>query len=196
MTDGAPGAPIRVLIVDDHEMFGSSLGMALQQEPDIRVVGIATTGAMALQMARSEAPDVVLLDQRLPDTEGVSLIGPILAVRPTAQAVMVTASTSDQTLISAIEAGAAGFVDKSRSLEEVILAVRSAAAGESLVSPRLLARLLPRLRRQENDASTALTTREREVLDYVAQGMSNADIAAQMSVSVHTVRNHVGNLSG
>ena len=193
--DAAPVDPIRVLVVDDHEVLAASLAFVLDTEPDLKVVGVAASAASALDLAAATAPDVVLLDQRLPDGEGTALIAPLHAVRSTVQVVMLTASTSDQVLLAAMEAGAAGFVDKTRSLAEVVLAVRSAAAGESLVSPRLLARLLPRLRRQETGAGNDLTAREREVLSHLSEGLSNAEIAARMTLSVHTVRNHVANLS-
>ena len=189
------GPPIRVLLVDDHAMFASSLAYVLDSEPDLRVVGTAPTARAALDRAAALLPDVVLLDHRLPDGDGIDLIGPLLAVSPAPKVVMLTASTSDHVLISAIEAGAAGFIDKSRDLGDVISAVRSAAAGESLVSPQLLARLLPRLRRQQVDPADTITDREREVLAALAQGLTNAQIAKQLSVSVHTVRNHIVNLS-
>lgn len=194
--DGVEAAPIRVLLVDDHAMFSSSLAFVLDAEPDIKVVDTAATARAALAKAAALLPDVVLLDHRLPDGNGVDLIAPLLATAPAPQVVMLTASTSDHILISAIEAGAAGFIDKSRDLGDVISAVRSAAAGESLVSPQLLARLLPRLRRQQLDPADTITERERDVLASLAQGMTNAQIAARLSVSVHTVRNHIVNLSG
>ncbi len=187
--------PIRVLLVDDHAMFASSLAYVLDSEPDLRVVGTAPTARAALDRAAALLPDVVLLDHRLPDGDGVDLVAPLLAVSPAPKVVMLTASTSDHILISAIEAGAAGFIDKSRDLGDVISAVRSAAAGESLVSPQLLARLLPRLRRQQVDPADTITDREREVLAALAHGLTNAQIAKQLSVSVHTVRNHIVNLS-
>ena len=191
---GAP-APIRVLIVDDHEMFGSSLAFTLNSEADMDVVGTAGTGKAAMEQAANTAPDVILLDQQLPDAAGTSLIAPLLETSADVQVVMLTASTSDHVLISAIEAGAAGFIDKTRSLSEVAAAIRSAAAGESLVSPKQLARLLPRLRRQDDDPSTSITVREREVLSLLCDGLSNAEIAKRLTVSVHTVRNHIANLS-
>ncbi|HEY8301461.1 MAG TPA: response regulator transcription factor [Jatrophihabitans sp.] len=188
-------APIRILVVDDHAMFASSLSYVLDSEPDLRVVGTAPTARAALERAAALLPDVVLLDHRLPDGDGIDLIGPLLAASPAPQVVMLTASTSDHILITAIEAGAAGFIDKSRDLGDVISAVRSAAAGESLVSPQLLARLLPRLRRQPVDPADTITDREREVLAALAHGLTNAQIAKQLTVSVHTVRNHIVNLS-
>lgn len=191
-----PGpTPIRVLIVDDHDMFGSSLAHVLDEEADLKVVDVVTTGKAALERVEATHPDVVLLDHRLPDTNGVDLVAPMIAGRTPPSIVMLTASTSDQVLLAAIEAGAAGFLDKSRSVNEVMAAVRSAASGESLISPQLLARLLPRLRRQRSDPATSLTERENDVLTLLARGLSNADIADELTVSVNTVRNHIANLS-
>lgn len=192
----APQQPTRVLIVDDHQMFSASLSAVLDAEPDLAVVGTATTAEHAVAMVRSTLPDVVLLDQRLPDRDGVAAIGEILAARPATRVVMVTGTATDQVLVSAIEAGAAGFVEKTRSVGEVLAAVRSAAAGEALVSPALLARLLPRLRRGSRSEGPVLTEREQEVLHFVAEGLSNAEIGERLSVSVHTVRNHIANISG
>ena len=138
----------------------------------------------------------LLLDHRLPDGDGVSAIGELLAIRPSVRIVVLTASAADHVLVAAIEAGAAGFVSKTRSLQEVTSAVRAAAAGEAVISPEMLARLLPRLHRGGGTAPHGeLTEREREVLSLLADGMSNAAIAGSLSVSVHTVRNHIANLS-
>ena len=189
------GVPTRVLLIDDHEMFTSSLGVVLDAEPDMTVVATAPSAAEGLRKAADSGAEVVLLDHRLPDGDGVTLIPRLLALDPAPKVVMLTASTLDSVLVAAIEAGAAGFIDKSRAVTEVIAAIRSAAAGESLISPAMLARLLPRLRRQESDPAWTITEREREVLGYLAQGMSNAEIAEQLTVSVHTVRNHVTKLS-
>lgn len=186
---------IRVLVVDDHAMFASSLANALQAEPDLLVVGQATTLAEAQRQLVTAAPDVVLLDHRLPDGEGVSAITTLLALRPSAQVVVLTATASDRVLVTAMEAGAAGFIAKTQQLDDVIDGVRAAAQGESVVSPKMLARLLPRLHRQGPRPRTELTDREHEILDLLAGGLSNADIAAELTLSVHTVRNHVANLS-
>jgi DNA-binding NarL/FixJ family response regulator len=188
-------APVRVLIVDDHEMFASSLAQALTAEDELLVVGVATSLEGARSQTSVTAPDVILLDHRLPDGEGVSAISALQALRPSAQVVILTATTSERLLLAALEGGAAGFIAKTQPLDDVINGVRAAAQGESVVSPKLLSRLLPRIRRRRGATATTLTEREREILDLLAQGLPNADIAQQLSLSVHTVRNHVANLS-
>ena len=192
--DEAPPA-VRVLIVDDHEVLASSLAHVLDDEPDLMSVGTAGTLERARAMIRTTAPDVLLLDHRLPDGDGVDAIAELRALRPSMKVVVLTATASDHVLVSAVEQGASGFVSKTRSLGELTSAVRAAASGEAVISPEMLARLLPRLHRSGRPAHTELTEREREVLGLLAQGMSNAAIAERLVVSVHTVRNHVANLS-
>ena len=195
----APGPPddrpVRVLIVDDHEVLSASLALVLDDQPGLKVVGSAGTLAQARQLLATTAPDVVLLDHRLPDGDGVAAIRELRTIRPSVEIVVLTASAADHVLVAAIEAGAAGFVSKTRSLQEVTSAVRAAAAGEAVISPEMLARLLPRLHRGGTAARNDLTEREREVLGLLADGLSNAAIASTLSVSVHTVRNHIANLS-
>jgi DNA-binding NarL/FixJ family response regulator len=192
---GSADATVRVLVVDDHQMFAASLAHALQSEPDLLVVGQATSISEAQNLVAATAPDVVLLDHRLPDGDGVSAIADLHRIRPSAQVVVLTATTSDRVLVAAMEAGAAGFIAKTQRLDDVIDGVRAAAQGESVVSAKLLTRLLPRLHRQAGGGGADLTEREREILDLLATGLSNADIARQLTISVHTVRNHVANLS-
>lgn len=188
-------APIRVMIIDDHEVFSKSLALALEMHEDMQAVARVSRGAEAVSVARSAKPDVVLLDQRLPDGEGVSLISALCGLPSSLRVVMLSASTGDDVLVTAIQAGAAGFIDKTRGLDDVVSAIRAAAAGESLISSQLLARLLPRLGGHPGPAPR-ITDREREVLRLLAEGLSNADIATRLHISVHTVRNHVGNLAG
>jgi DNA-binding NarL/FixJ family response regulator len=131
----------------------------------------------------------------MPDGDGVAAIPSLQALRPSLGVVVLTASSADHVLMAAIEAGASGFLSKTRSLDEVTAAVRAAAAGESVISPEMLARLLPRFGRGKPHTADELTEREREVLNLVAEGLSNAAIAERLVVSVHTVRNHIASLS-
>ena len=196
MADETPTpAPVRVLVVDDHEMLATSLAHVLEEEPDITVLGVAGTLAEARRLMVSGSPDVVLLDHRLPDGQGVDAIPALRALRPEARIVVITASTADHVLVAAIEAGASGFVSKTRGIDEVTAAVRAAATNEAVISPEMLVRLLPRLHRVPTPSPRELTEREREVLRLLAEGLTNAVIAERLFVSVHTVRNHVANLS-
>ena len=195
MTETSAG-PIRVLVVDDHEVLATSLAHVLDAEPDMVSVGVAGSIEKAKSMVQTTAPDVVLLDHRLPDGEGVAAVAELRALRPGVKVVVLTASAADHVLVAAIEAVVSGFVSKTRSLGEVTSAVRSASSGEAVISPEMLARLLPRLHRGgQSGGHAALTEREREVLGYLADGLTNAAIADKLVVSVHTVRNHIANLS-
>jgi two-component system response regulator DevR len=190
-----PARPIRVLIVDDHEVLAASLAMVLDREDDITTVGTAANLAQARVMIPSSRPDVVLLDHRLPDGDGVGAIRELRALRPGVEVVVLTASAADHVLVAAIDAGASGFLSKTRGLQEVTAAVRAAAVGESVISPEMLARLMTRFHRGRENKAAELTEREREVLALVAEGLSNAAIAERLVVSVHTVRNHIAGLS-
>ncbi len=192
----APEREIRVLVVDDHAVLASSLSHVLDAEDGLTCVGVATTLEKARTLIQTTSPDVMLLDHRLPDGDGIAAIGELRALRPELKIVVLTASAADHVLVQAIEAGASGFMSKTRSLNEVTSAVRAAASGEALISPEMLARLLPRLSRSASAARPQeLTEREREVLDLLADGLTNAAIAERLVVSVHTVRNHIANLS-
>jgi DNA-binding NarL/FixJ family response regulator len=189
------GAPVRVLIVEDHEVLSSSLAVVLDAEPDLQTVGRSPTLADARRAIVSAAPDVVLLDHQLPDGDGVASIDELRALREGVAFVVLTASTSDSVLVAAVQAGASGFVSKTRGVSEVTTAVRAAAAGEAVISPEVLMRLLPRFRGAATEPSLRLTEREQEVLNLLAEGLSNAAIGKRLVVSVHTVRNHVANLA-
>jgi len=191
---GTAARLVRVLIVDDHEMFASSLRLALSSETDLDVVGTAATLAQAKNLLVTLEPDVVLLDHLLPDGLGVDSITELRRLRPAVQIVVLTAAAEDSMLVMATEAGCAGFLLKTSPLEELVAAVRTAAAGEMLVSSELLARLLGRLRHDRSQPATDLTGREREILELIAEGLTNAAIAKRLFISVNTVRNHVQSL--
>ncbi len=182
---------IRLLIVDDHDMFAESLRLALSAEADIEVVGTAPTLAKARTLIVSETPDVVLLDHRLPDGLGVDSIAELKALRSSAKIVVLTAAAEDSMLVTATEVGCAGFILKTSPLDELVAAVRTAAAGEIMVSSDLLARLLNRLHHRYDEPAHDLTAREREILELIAEGLTNGAIAQRLFISVNTVRNHV-----
>ncbi len=193
-TQVSTAAAIRVLVVDDHEMFATSLALALDQEPDLQVCATAHSLGAARTILAVDPPHVVLLDQRLPDGQGVDAIPELKRLAPSVRIVMLTASTDDSTLIAATEASCSGFLTKTSSVDELIGAVRAAAAGEVLMSPALLSRLLRRINRGSRGIGSDLTTRELEVLRLIADGSTNAMIGQQLGVSINTVRNHVQNL--
>lgn len=194
MADAAndgPGAPIRVLLVDDHKMFAQTLFRVLSDEADIEVIGIAGSVAEGRELASRRPPDVVLMDYRLPDGLGTDAARILREDRPETKVVMLTGFPEDTVLISAIEAGCSGYIAKNGPVEEAIAAVRAAAAGEALISPAMLVRLLPKLRRDAHKVPYTLSTRELEVLRLLAEGMPNAAIADRLVVSVNTIRKHV-----
>jgi DNA-binding NarL/FixJ family response regulator len=189
MTEDDP--EIRVLIVDDHRMFADSLARLLNDEPDLEVVEVATTGTAGVALAAALQPSVALVDYNLPDMNGVALTAKIRQETPHTYVVMLTGAPSDGVLLNAIEAGCSGYLSKDRAALEVVEAVRLAAAGEALISPRELARLLPRLGRAQRSVGSDLTDREREVLALLAEGAANPHIASTLFLSVNTVRNYV-----
>jgi len=183
---------VRVLVVDDHRMFAQSLVRILGDEPDIEVVGVAASAEEAVQALSEHPADVVLLDYELPDTIGVSGITRLHEVRPDARLVMLTGFDDGNVLAAAIEAGCCGFITKDKATDQLLDAVRAAGAGEAVISPAMLAQLLPKLRRdREGRDPAALTTREHEVLALLAEGLSTEAMAERLFLSRNTVRNHV-----
>ncbi len=189
------GAEISVLVVDDHELLAESVARVLDLQEDLTVVGIATDLRQALRLMRAGRPDVVLLDAALGPEDGIAAIPSLLTAHDGAKIVVLTGLPSDHVLLAAVEAGVAGFLTKSGGLPDVLAAVRQAAAGESVISSALLGRLLPLMTRRSTGSDDELSAREREVVRLVAEGLSNAQIAERLSLSTHTVRNHVSSLS-
>jgi DNA-binding NarL/FixJ family response regulator len=186
-----PTETVEVVVIDDHRMFAESLARLLDGEAGIVVRGVGGSCADAVDLVRRFEPDVLLIDQHLPDGNGVEVTTRIKAELPATMVVMLTGNADDHLLIDAIEAGCSGFLTKDRASSEVADAVRVAAAGEALISPAQLSRLLPKLRRDYRPAGSDLTEREREVLAGLARGSANKVIAEELFLSVNTVRNYV-----
>ena len=177
-----------VLLVDDHPVVREGLRGMIDAEPDLTVVGEAGAGAEAVPMAESLCPDVILMDLRMPDVDGVTATERILAVLPRTRIVVVTTYESDADILRAVEAGAAGYLLKDASRSELAEAVRDAARGKTVLAPTVADRLV-RFVRQPGTAT--LSTREVEVLSQVAKGKTNADIGRQLHISEATVKTHL-----
>ena len=191
--------PIRVLVVDDQELFRRGLTMLLGVEPGIDVVGEAGDGVEGTSLAESAAPDVVLLDIRMPKRSGIEACVAIKETVPSAKIIMLTVSDEEADLYEAVKSGASGYLLKDSSIDEVAQAIRVVADGQSLISPSMAVKLIDEFKqmsRPERDTvpGLRLTERELQVLGYVAKGLNNRDIARQLFISENTVKNHVRNI--
>lgn len=185
---------IKVLIVDDHQMFSESLSEILNSEPDIEVIDRATSAAQAESIVDREAVDVVLMDFKLPDKDGSAATASIKERHPDVSVVLITGYPDENILISAMESGASGFISKNQAASEAVSALKKAHDGESVIDPATLSKLLSKLRRVDGP-SPVLTRREIEVLKLLAEGMSTREVAGKLHLSIHTVRKHVSNIA-
>ena len=177
-----------VLLVDDHPVVREGLRGMVDAEDDLTVVGEAGSGAEAIALAESLRPDVILMDLRMPDVDGVTATERILAALPSTRIVVVTTYESDTDILRAVEAGAAGYLLKDASRAELADAVRDAARGKTVLAPTVADRLVHFVRRP---TSVTLSRREVEVLSQVAKGKTNAEIGVQLHISEATVKTHL-----
>jgi len=190
--------PITVLVVDDQELMRMGLKMVLGAHPDIEVIGEAENGALAVSRAKELRPDVVLMDVRMPVVDGVTATGRIVDAGEGCRVLVMTTFDLDEYALGALRAGASGFLLKDTPPEDLISAIRSVAAGDAVVSPKVTKRLLDRLIADDTGGTRdpgvleVLTAREREVLEQIAAGRSNAEIAGELYLSEATVKTHVG----
>lgn len=192
--------PIRVLLVDDHQLLTQSLAKVLALEPDMSVIGVAGSVADAKAMAR-ERLDVVLMDYRLPDGTGAEATRAIKARWPSARVVMLTALNDDETILESIQAGADGYLTKDRAVEDVVSAVRSANAGETLLPRSVIVGIAQRVaaardRAQDRRQIEPLTPRELDVLRALTEGLSTPEICDRLFIAPNTLRTHVQNIMG
>jgi DNA-binding NarL/FixJ family response regulator len=184
---------IRLLIADDHPVVRDGLRGMLANEADFEVVGEAASGAEAVLLTERERPDVVLMDLQMPGVDGATATAEITERFPGTRVLVLTTYDTDADILRAVEAGATGYLLKDAPRERLFPAIRSAARGETVLAPTVATRLVNRMR---VPAEEALTSREVEVLELVARGSSNADVAASLFISEATVKTHLLHIFG
>jgi RNA polymerase sigma factor (sigma-70 family) len=188
---------VRVLVVDDDDLMRAGLKAVLSSDDAIEVIGEAADGRAAVQEVRARKPEVVLMDVRMPDLDGISATREVLAVSPEVKVAILTTFEQDDYIFGALSAGASGFLLKRTKPEELIAAIHTIAAGDSLLSPSVTRRVIERMAEQPvadsraRDRLDRLTPREREVLELIARGLSNGEIAAAFVIEESTVKTHV-----
>jgi DNA-binding NarL/FixJ family response regulator len=198
--DGREHDAVRVLIVDDHDLFRTGLASLLERQSGIEVVAQASGGRMGMRLAIELQPDVVLMDLRMPDLEGTDATRQILSEHPDMRVLVLTVASSNADVDAALEAGACGFVAKDTPIDGVAVAVRAAAQGVAWLSPCAAELVLGRVRAQPAEQESGpdrveqLSSRELDVLRLIARGMDNAEIAETLNISPRTAKNHVSNI--
>ncbi|RCH61656.1 DNA-binding response regulator [Streptomyces sp. SDr-06] len=191
-------APIRILLLDDHEVVRRGVRDLLDAEPDLEVVGEASTGEEALVRGPALRPDVAVLDIRLPDTDGITVCRELRSRLPKLACLILTSFDDDDALLDAIMAGAAGYVLKLIKGADLVTAVRTVASGRSMLDPATTARLMSSLRgpeaAQEDPRLAGLSERERSILALIGEGMTNRQIGQRLYLSEKTVKNHMSRL--
>ena len=190
--------PLRVLIADDHPLFRAGLGAMLSSAPDTELVGEATTGSEAVHLAAELGPDLVIMDVQMPQTDGIEATRKISRKSPETNILVVTMFEDDGTVFQAMRAGARGYVLKGANYAEMLRAIRAVGNGEAIFSPQIAVRLVKFFAEirpaAPSRAFPELSDREREILDLIAQGLKNPEIADRLYLSPKTVRNHVSTI--
>ncbi len=189
---------LTVLIADDHPLFRKGLRSLLETMPDITVAGEARTGPQAVEMTLAHQPDVVLMDLQMPDGSGLEATRELSRRSPNTRILIVTLFEDDESIFTALRAGARGYILKDADEGEMMRAIRAVGEGEAIFSPAIATRLIDYFASSRQviprEIFPELTEREREVLTWIARGESNGTIAAELSISLKTVRNHVSNI--
>ncbi|MFB7732990.1 response regulator [Streptomyces sp. NPDC056112] len=194
-----PDTPIRVFLLDDHEVVRRGVHDLLNDEPDITVVGEAATADQALVRVPALRPDVAVLDVRLPDGDGVTVCRELRSRLPELACLMLTSFDDEEALLDSIMAGASGYVLKQIRGSDLVSAVRTVASGQSLLDPSATTKLMARLRggqqpEEEPDTLPGLTDREREILALIGEGLTNRQIGQRLYLAEKTVKNHISRL--
>ncbi len=192
----SPTAPVRVFLLDDHEIIRRGIAEVLQNETDIVVVGEASTAAEALRRIPAAAPHVAILDARLPDGSGIEVCREIRSTAPEVRCLILTSYDDNDAIFAAVMAGAAGYLLKEIRGNSLVDSIRQVAAGKSLMDPAVTERLLARLRdgAPQDERLASLTEREREVLGLISAGLTNREIGERLFLSEKTIKNYVSGL--
>jgi len=198
MTEPSPAGPIRIVLADDHPVFRDGLRALIDRSPDLELVGEAATGPEAVAVAAANNPSVILMDIRMPGMTGIEATRQILQAQPDARILVLTMSEDDDSLFAAMRAGARGYLPKDADSEDLVRAIRAVAVGDVIFGESIATRLQSFFRadrgRPASDPFPELTDREDEVLELIARGRSNGEIARRLEISDKTVRNHVANI--
>lgn len=184
---------IKIVIVDDHPVVREGIGSMLKREPDFKIVGEASNGREAIEKAGELEPDVMLMDLRMPEIDGVEAITQIKANKPDIKFIILTTYSDDEYIFKGIAAGARAYLLKDAPRDELFKAIRAVSRGESLIQPVVASRLLDKLAElsKKSPSVETLSERETEVLNLMAKGVSNKDIADQLSITQSTVKTHI-----
>ncbi|MFW6104759.1 MAG: response regulator [Candidatus Bipolaricaulota bacterium] len=186
--------PIKLLIVDDHRVVRSGVKALIDTEPDLEVIGEAGDGREAVTKVESQEPDLVLMDLVMPEMDGVEATGEIMKLSPTPKVLILTSFSEEERIIQAIKAGASGYLIKDASPDELVRAIKDVYNGESTLDPKVAGTVLRSVQSEPETSTEELTDREVEVLELLAEGLPNDDVAEKLYISERTVRSHVSNI--
>ncbi|HCP23420.1 MAG: response regulator transcription factor [SAR202 cluster bacterium] len=193
----AANSTLKILIVDDHDIVRKGLAMLVSRQEDLSVVAEAGTVAEAVEKARESSPDVVVMDIRLPDGSGIEACRDIRDENGDVKVLMLTSYSDEEAVMGSIMAGASGYLLKEIRSQEIVDAIRKVSSGQSLLDPTVTASVLDRVRRgKEEDVLAQLTEQEQKILELIANGQTNREIAGQINLSDKTVKNYVSNILG
>ncbi|HEX5825120.1 MAG TPA: response regulator transcription factor [Candidatus Limnocylindrales bacterium] len=198
MTEPSTSGPIRIVLADDHPVYRDGLRALIDRSPDLELVGEAATGIEVVELAVAGTPGVVLMDIRMPGISGIEATRQILEARPDTRILILTMSEDDDSLFAAMRAGARGYLPKDADSDDLVRAIRAVAVGDVIFGESIATRLQSFFKadrsRPANDPFPELTDREDEVLELIARGRSNGEIARRLEITDKTVRNHVANV--